>query len=553
MADVSSTNRLRYNSLQSLAKSQRLRYRSPGSVLATHRTRYSTSAVARSRRLRYASQTNVKAARKLRYMATTADADRAWQQGIGELDVNLSVDNAGTVTSLGEVPHLLQITLEESGPIKWQLSIIDPTGAYHPKRSGGTWAGLLDARAFASDGSYAKKFLASITWGGVEFNLVGIPTSYGHTRSFRNAGRFDFSWGGLDVSRKLFSPGVTLPTLRSSLQAGFYTTKSAIANLLDAQGLRYNLDAMEAALIRVQHRQDSRPGDLMQQLCDVLFTRWQVRGETIHFYQPQYTGPPQWRYGGSNALLPEDSLDVQAPSTVNSVTARRAAESKAQAPPVEHTTFGTSTLPFNPPVDSLSWSKLTQQNGLFSDFILKDSNGNVVAVRENRAQTWPTGLVGAPAHNIASVTYTWGAVPGFIGSGGYGKIRFEGKARDREDQGWVNDGILSVTKTVPASIHDFGPQHQELQANPLIADGGTLGRHAELFLREQAANQEPQSFRAELNLGLYPGQRVLIDDEVLGIQEVRYVRRVTHSISDDPAQRFTRFETIYFDPNLVVA
>lgn len=522
------------------------RYASTIHVLAYRRGRYSDSRIEAWRQGRYAAGRQVTAWRKVRYASTTVDAEAARSRNEGELEVDLRVDVGGSTHDLTGVPTNLQMTHGENQPTTWQISILDDTGLYHPERVGSPWQGVMDHEAFNPDGSYRKRFIFNSSWGGVPFSFVGIPTAYGHTRSFSSGGRFDFSWSGVDISRTLFLPGRTYPTLRTERGAQTWGLKSATADILTRCGIPHDLSLMEDAPIRVQHRQDGRPGDFFQQLLDVLWAKWTVRNGVLHVYQPAYEGAPQWTYSSSDLVM-EDNLQVDAPEIINEVTARRAAEARAQSQTIEVDNFGQYTVSFNPPVSYVTWQARggADNGGAFSDFIMRDPAGGIVAVREVRGGNWPPEAFFRLAIGIGSITFTWGARPNFIGSGWPSSIQFFGQPFDAPAMGSY-DEVFSVTERDQASIDRNGLHQHELSANPLIFDSATLRRHALGFLLENRAAQTLETYRVPLCYEIWPGQRVRIIDDRLGTAHVRYIRRVTRSISDDPDQRFCRLETVRY-------
>lgn len=532
MAVVSSNNKLRYRALERITST-------PGLL------RYSTSkAQSRSNRLRYASKRSISSYNRARYMSPTAAYASAWQVGAvdGDPDSIPQVSILADGTELCPAPYVLQVTMAENQPAKWTIGIQDELGYYHPKNASSPWYGKL---------TRGKTIQASVTWEGAEFSLIGRSTGYSHSRSFTRPGSIDFTWSGIDNSYPLFRTGQTMATLRTKPGIGtIYTTKTAAANVLSALGIPYNLDMMEATNIHLQNRQDGRPGDWFQQLIDVLWHKWIMVGGTLYVYQPSYQGPATWTYG-EDAFILEDNLQVDDPTYVNKVTARRAKEARGgSTAPVEHQEFGQQTQTFNPPIEGIWWRKLDQQGGRFTDFRLY-RGGALVAVRESTGG-FSAPIMTALAGPIDKVVYTWGNLPGQITTSGYGRIQFLGADQDTEANGFFVDQTYSITLQNQTSL-DAGDDenHQELQANTLIADGTILERHARGYLIEQAADAEPQDFRIPLNILMFPGQRVQIIDPILGT-ETRYIRQVTHSFSDDPANRFTRMSTVFVDPNLSI-
>ena len=520
-------------------------YRSTLQVTGLQKALYSNSRVGVLRHGRYAATRRTTTRRQGRYTSVDQATVNAWQTNDGELSVSIIVDVEGTLHDLTGVPTVLQETQGENQPAKWQLSIQDDTGQYHPDRVGGAWEGVMNSEAFGTGGSYRKILRFGANWEGYPYSLEGVPTNYGHSRSFSSGGRFDFSWGGVDISRKLFLPGQTFPTLRTERGVQTWTTKKALADLLDRVGIPYDLSRMEDAPIRLQHRQDGRPGDFMQQLCDVLYTKWCVQDGRLVFWQPAYVGPPHWDYP-ADALIPEDNLNVDAPEVWNKVTVRRAAESKSR-PIMELHNFGQYTQTFNPPLGYLTYRLLSGgENGVVSDLYLKNQAGLVIEVRESRngGTLSPTLTTLAP---IASVTFTWGVKSVISGGDGWpGTIQFSGQEMDSAALAEEYDPVFSITETNSASIDKYGEHAIELAPNPLLFSEAAMRRQAQYFLQENSGLLKPQTFRLPLNHGIRPGHRIRISDQRLNRSDIRYIRQRSHSWSDDPDQRFTRIDTVLY-------
>lgn len=531
--------------MPTVTSANKFRYKALGLVTSATRLRYSTNTVQSGYTpIRYKATRSITSANRLRYLAMSAEYASAILTGAVAADPDSlpQVSILADGTELCPAPYVLQVTHTENAPARWTIGIQDHTGYYHPKNQSSPWVNKLGR---------GKTMVAQVTWEGASYHLSGKSTGYSHSRSFTRPGSIDFTWSGVDNSQALFRTGVTLATLRTKANLGtIYTTKTAVADLLDSMGIACNLDGMEASPIRLQHRQDGRPGDWFQQLLDVLWHKWIMVGDTLYVYKPGYGGPTTWAYG-ADAYILEDSLQVDAPTYANEVTARRAKEARSgTTSPVEHQAFGQQTQEFSPAIEGIFWRKLAEQGGRFSDFRLY-SNGSLVAVREALA-TFSGGLATAAPGPIDKVIYTWGNLPGQATTSGYGKIQFLGAEQDKAEQGFVVDETYSVRRRNATSV-DAGDQvnHTELQPNTLIADSAILERHADGYLIEQAADAEPQDFRFPLNLLMFPGQRVLIEDPVLGTQN-RYIRSVTHSFSDDPANRFTRAQTVWIDPDITL-
>ena len=242
-----------------MQSANRLRFACVPQVQSANRLRYSTEAVQSwTNRLRFASTREVQSANLLRYRTLSEAYEQVWKRGRAANpnslpQVSILVDGV----ELCPAPYALQVTLTESAATQWEVRIKDPHGTYHPKNPNSPFFGKLKR---------GTPMIARVTWEGAEFNLVGVGTGCGHRRSWQDCGQLDFVWKGIDLSKKLFSKGVTTDTLRSSASGGVWTTKSAAQVLLDEMAIACNLSLMEATGIRLQNRQDGRPGDWFQKL-----------------------------------------------------------------------------------------------------------------------------------------------------------------------------------------------------------------------------------------------------------------------------------------------
>lgn len=523
----------------------RLRYAALAQVQSANRLRYSTQAVQTwLNRLRYAATRSVQSNNSTRYRCLSQAYDQIWRRGRANdpnslPQVSIKVDGLEVCPA----PYALQIVLAESAPTQWEVRIKDPSGYYHPKNASSPYFGKLRR---------GTRCVIRVTWEGAELQLEGYTTGFSHARSWETAGQFDLVWKGIDAtSLPLFRSGVTLATLASGRNTGLWTTRDAARVLLTELGIPHNLALMATNNIRLQNRQNGRPGDWFQALLDVLWHKWIVRGNTLHVWRPNYFGVPQWHYGAGAARILNDNYSQDNPTPITSVTARRALVSNSNLPPIEHDAFGRFSQKFNPPIEGLYWKIISDVGGLFSDFYLK-RGGATVAVRDNRGAV-DAGLTTAVGGMIDECVYTWGNVAGSIATGGLGKIQFRGAEQDREDQLWGTDPTRSVTRVNHTAIAAGAePNHKELSASTLIPDLATLEAHGDGYLIEEWANTEPQSFGVPLNLALWPGELVQIHDDRIGTEEVRYVRRHALTISPQLPLCGSRLDTVWIDPNLDV-
>lgn len=556
MATVSGRLLARYTSPLTLTSSLLARYSSGQGMSGRLYARYSTSGLVQGRlKARYRSPRLLTGRLQASYWAKpgevsvgggsyASEVDVAWQTGVGTLEITqlAAVTASGTHSLIG-VPSVLQITENESAALQWQLTILDDTGYYHPRRTDSPWAGVMDDRAFDSSGAIAKTLEARIKWGGHEYALSGAPNKAGHTRSFVSGNRFDFSWGGTDVpSARLFWPHQTLPTIRSS-RGSILTNDGVLRDFLPSYVSDLNIKIHEAR-IRTMHRNDLRAGDALQAILDLTGAAWRVRGRRLECYQPALTSP-QWTYG-ADAYILEDQLELDSSQIVNQVVCRRAIERGASQrdEPTALNDFGVETETFSPPISGLTWKSTGA--GIVSDVICRDASGNVTSVLNPRGGVYASHLLGAFPINVASVEFTWGAPTGVVASGAPGTIQWFGAQQDAtetlDDPGF--DEEIYVEESDSASIDAYGTRRVELSPNPLLWDSAAARYQAQQYLLRKAWDSDPQSFRVHLNLAMRVGHTVDIEDDVLQRTDRRYITQVTHSISDDPGQRFTRFRAI---------
>lgn len=478
----------------------------------------------------------------------------AWRTGrlVNEPTYSSRVWTPSHTYDLGEAPNGVQVTHNESGAIRWQLSIEDVNGDYHPRKKGGPYEGVMNSRAYDGDDNFAKKFLFHANYGGADYHIVGIPTDYGHTRRWQN-GPIDFNWGGIDISERWFRRAQTSATIRTSRNGATWTNVEAILDICTQLKMACDLSRLRTELIRVQHRQDGRWGDWAQALFDMTNARWIVEGETLVVYQPVYSGPATWRYTKGSLLL-EDNLEGQKPQIVNKITGRRANEGgKVAGTVLRMDKFGEYQLSL-PPTDGLDWYTPPAQLGIVSDLVFR-KNGDVIAVRNVRSGgTWPSFLTNnGPIHGADHVTLTWGAPPSVSVTGDPGYVRFFGASEDGGETATDKTYTVGLKETTSilgsGTDHGYGELPKEMPPNPLFYDSAQVERWGRSYLVENSHDLLPQTFRAHLNHRMRPGDRVEIYDETLNLEEIRHVRQCTHSFNDDPGQRFTRFLTwLYPNP-----
>lgn len=485
-----------------------------------------------------------------------SDYDRSWQL---DNDMPECTILAGG-QDLGDAPSGLQITHNESAASRWQLTLMDSTGKYHPKKAGGDWEGVMTAEAFGEGDAITKTLGVTLVQAGYTYTFVGVPDSYGHARSFQSRA-FDFVWSGTDLSVKLFRRFQRLDTIRAER-----TERLTQIDMLDDLLPRY-VDSYRLHLtpvrVALQHRQDIRGGDGMQALLDLTMAQWRMDGGQLVCYEPG-AGGQTWRYN-SEALVYEDQLQAQASQVVNKVTIRRAVEggraaTRGETGGKEATAlydFGQQTESFNPPINGLQWR--TTGAGLVTDIICRNKEGNIVSVLAPNPlsnQVWPQHLLGAAGNNVASITYTWGQPnPNVTATAAAGTVQWFGNEIPHVDVAPPGDPeppaytVVMPSDEYPhaaasASQDKYGVIPVEMSPNPLLYGVEEAAEWARRYLDRNCVPPDPQSCRVPLNLAMAVGDWVEITDDTLGIVERRYITQVTHSVYTDPAQRFSRFTAI---------
>ena len=461
--------------------------------------------------------------------------DRAWQfnEGICEVTIWAGI---GAATDVSGIPYKVEITHGRSQAMAWAMYVVDDTGNYHPQKSG----------AFNDVFGRGKnhRMVMQATWGGRTFSYRGYATGFGHQRSADTAGWFkDFVWRGIDMSRPLFERSVTMPTVRSTRKK-IARAVTSVREMLSAAGLG-SVEGFKDFPVRLMHRQSGRYGEWLMRLLEVVGLQWRMRGETFVCYDAGTGHGPIYHYSVSNIQY-SDNYDSEVGSVVTSVSCRRLAEPDEEVggEPEVATTFGKYSKTFDKPLYGVQWIESELQLGGFSDFIFRDPNGNVVAVRDVRGGVWPQFLQTAPLSNVKSVEYTFGADVGVNAKEGYGKILFTGSSGEKPDSEDFPDAFNAefvAEEQDDDLLAEFGRIHEELETNELIATPAEASSYLKGWLAKLRAALFPLSVTVPLNPALVDGARVKITDLTLGVTLVRTVINATHTFSDDPGVRRTVF------------
>lgn len=525
-------------------KTFRGRYQANQSVSTTLRGRYAQTVGTKIFRGRYAATSQLDKVLRGRYgvdgpfIPETPDGPGftehtyAWKCGVGELVINQITANGRELTCVNS----LTIELNDSAAHRWEISIRDDDGEFHPEKVGGAWEGEMTD---ASD----KRFEFRGTWGGRPIRFLGVPISYGHRRAATGTQRrLDFVWSGICMSFPLFDEALTQGTLRST-KAGVVNQEQVIVEALAAKGVP-GVGIPSLPPLRLLHRQNKQAGNLIQGILRRNGLGWRFEGENMVFY-PLALSNPRFTYDATAAVETED-FQSQNADLVSSVTIRRVAESgDSVGNPFTATTFqGGYQFSFPEPSYGITFRPLVETLGEFSDFIFRDADGNVVAVRNVKGGFWAPFLGSAPLNNISSVEFTFGAQPGVVAAEGYGQIVFTGRVQDKPDSAFPDEFETTFSVTVTnTDLQAIVPgKTRELPVDEVTPDQATAEAQGAHFLNTMFLYHGRKANTVPLNFGLVPGDTVRENDPVLNRERVGFLRKVIHVISDDPGVRKTTYE-----------
>lgn len=462
--------------------------------------------------------------------------------------LNLSVGEAS-------VPYgdRFQITRKLSDSCDWSLSAREDLRELEPDASG-TYAGVFNERAYASDGmTYSKVLEISGTdYDGNAFTLPdGIPDGYSWQI---RGGEIDgqFSWRGKGIASKLYRPRLSLPTVLSTVAEPLYV-RDVLQTIFDAYSIDANVSAVSPNyLVPRMQMQDSSPIEWVRQLLEVTQAEWYEDGETIVCFQPDWTGESaaDYTYSTDELELRELSSEVSAVvDFTNYLTCRRADDTggviaRADA---SNAAFGRqSEVTFDSPVplQSLSWSKKLQLVGQISDVYIYGPDGppTPIDARELKSPAPPI-TTGSMAH---SADFTFGAFTGGppgATSGSY-SIEFRG---DTSGGIYADDVTSLVVENIDSIESGIGRIQDVLGPNPLIADEATLQTWGERVLYKRSRQAVRVSATLwPANYNLRPGHIVDIDDVTKGQVYRIVVLEVTQTFGNDEASRFTTFSGVQY-------
>lgn len=527
------------------------RYASRFDVEAERVHRYSTTDVEAERLHRYSSMAAVEAERVHRYasapalVAGVSPWDLAWKVGLGEMDITILVHTPAGTRDISSLPYALDITLEESQLMQWELSLVDPTGFYNPRKVGGAWEGVMDADAYDASDNFIKWVTFEITWGGMTQTFYGIPKKFGWKRTA--PGRLEFKWSGSCPADKLFRQARTAPTLRTTSSGAQIFNDTALQDIFTRANLNSDISRVRRQPVRLQQRQNDTWAAYLTELLEACpWAEWYCQGDTVVCYQPARGGRPHWVYD-VECVVPEEDYEQAAPDAVTQVTVRRAVEG-SKTTSQEVNAFGSGySQTFSPPANAVQYAVTTNGGGVMSDVIYRNSAGEVMAVRDVRGGVWPPLFGAASANGVAKVDFTWGAPVGSSATGAYGVVEWTRADDDREDTfGSKWDPVFNVTVDDSELQARFGVRKKELSPNPLLVSSSHAQEYGEGYLRRIRRELDPQNLRVPFNHMIFPGQYYQLVDTQLGQSETRYITRVTHSLRGGPEDSITRIRGVIY-------
>lgn len=486
-----------------------------------------------------------------------------WEAAITQPGGDIEAEFLVGTKPLGDIPFAFTANLNLSAPSTASLEILDPFYQYVPEAPG-EWQDMMDEQPLTATYTTPKELKANITWGGRLFNYKFIGRSWGTANNWLDR-RQSFTWGLTDHSLKWQSDYESQPTVRSTRQT-IVTNADSIKELAGLYNVKVDLKGLSYThAIPVQHRQSARPLDWVTDLVnETLQDDWVfVNGDT---FTPFYPDPkrPKVEIDFSKHAMEEDSAGEWA-DIYNWVVLTRAVETGGPGSAVkviEVDAYGQYTVVFDEPVFAPQWAIESGAQGIFSDFLYKDEKGRVTQVRGALA---PTSLAygatfanGGPAAGVKSITFSWG-IPQILSglTGAYGRIIF--RATPYPDPDLWNGILISrqggtITDPVPSlrseakdveSIAKYGVRRLELQANPQIPTKELADIIVQRILTKVSRRSRSGSVKIYLNPEIVPGL-VITEKIIPGFTRIRIITSVEHRFSNDPADRYTRYQGLTY-------
>lgn len=486
-----------------------------------------------------------------------------WEAAITQPGGDISAQFLVGNKALGDIPYAFTTNLNLSSPSTASLEILDPFYKYVPEAPG-EWHDLMDEQPLNASYQTPKELKANITWGGRTFNYKFIGRSWNTSNNWLDR-RQSFTWGLSDHSLKWQSDYESQITVRSTRQT-VVTNADSLRELASLYNVKIDLKGLSYTHpIPVQHRQSGRPLDWVNDLVnETLQDDWVfVNGDT---FTPFYPDPkhPKVVVDFSKHALEEESSGEWA-DIYNWVVLTRAVETGgkgSQIKVVEVDAYGQYTVVFDEPVFAPQWAIESAAQGVFSDFLYKDEKGRVTQVRGALAPSsiayGTTFANGGPAAGVKSITFSWG-IPSILSglTGAYGRIVFRGTPYPDPDLwngalfarqgGTVADPVPSLRSEAKdiESIAKYGVRRLELSANPQIPTKELADIIVQRILKKVSRRSRSGSVKIYLNPEITPGL-VITEKIIPGFERVRIITSVEHRFSNDPADRYTRYQGLTY-------
>lgn len=576
--------KIRYACKTPVAQQHNFRYKNFIGVAMEHRFRYSNVRTMALRKFRYSAVVPLTVERRFRYLPITDE----FVTIIGGNPSGNPISGGGgttgfpyvnplqgllyaTETALPESHDLglasFAVVFKESQPAQWMLSIMDPTGKYNPDNTTSAWHNVMDDDAY-TNGLLTKFIRSGLTYGGVAFEFVGVPTQFSYSREF-NSRFFSFTWAGVDRSESLFRSAKAYDTKKSRL-GEIVTAHQIIRLVLADNGFSCIID-MPDFPVPVMHMQDNKPIEFVKSLMEVMGAEWLQEGDnTIHIYLPtQKSSNHNWEFdlGSNSNLVYNHSVDSQFPDIYNQVTISRTREVGISTPQGEDgegnemtvEDFGVYTIEFDTPLNGLYYRVLEQYRGNFNTLVMRDAGGAIVGVLDDVGGVYAPSQRQSTGYNVKSVEFNWDANFEVLATGGFGRIRFFGTTNDSFSGSSTAtiavsqfDTAFTVIGRYSASYSKHGPKPIELPPNPLIPTEAVAQIYATEYLRKVFRSHKTVKYKVPLNFLIRPGDTISEVDASLSLNRKVYVVEAAHNFSNEPGDRFSMITCVEYPTDFSV-
>jgi len=502
--------------------------------------------------------------------ASLSDAQSPWEKAIEHNDSDITFSFKVDGVDLGEAPYQFVVNENLSAASTASLKIKDPRFEFIPDHPNSR-ENLMSEYPLDGNFNTSANLKASIVWGGVPFNYdyLGHSWNYSWEHQTRTP---DFTWTLVDHSLKWMIDNTSSTTIRSTRNSKT-TNVDSLTELANQHNVSIDLSKISLIYpVPIQNRQSSRPIDWVNELVgDGTGDEWVfVNGNTFTPFYPNKNSPTITVDFSKHVM--EESVSGSWSDIYNHVVIVRALEGSAHKTPENHSQFDVTVevdeykqyeAVFPEPVFDVRYRVISGAKGIFSDFLYINSQDLVTQVRDARA---PNSLAygakfsdGGPVQSIKKVRFTWGIPNGIVGlTRDYGKIVFTGTPYPTnsewggtqipaDDPGTAEDPLPSFRseKTDPWSIGRFGEKRLEVPPSPVIATKEQADLVAQRTLEKVSRRHRQGEVLCKLNPKIRPGSVILEKVYIKGSTEFtrkRFVTSVEHSFSNDPAERYTRYQ-----------